>query len=136
MDNEHYYNLQTEKIQNALDNLLFGNLERVEIYQNVEVILRYPQGNVWLSESSIAFSTPVKGMMIELNANEIKAIAYLHEMRASSIFIPTIEAWNGKRKKLEEKQDYIDKLRLIQNEVSYLYDKIEDIIKKEVKESL
>jgi hypothetical protein len=135
MDEKPHYNL-LKNIREALDTLAFGGLERVEINGDNSVILRYPVGGIWILNNYIQFYLGKEAYQLNLDNKELRIIAYLFEVRNEELFIPTVQAWIDRRKNLEEKQDYTDKLRLIQNEVSYLYDKIEDIIKKEVKESL
>jgi hypothetical protein len=125
-----------KNIREALDTLSLGNLEKVEINGNNCVILRYPVGDIWILNNYIQFYLGKEAYQLNLDNKELRIIAYLFEVRNEELFIPTVQAWIDRREKLKEKQDYTDKLRLIQNEVSYLYDKIEDIIKKEVKESL
>ena len=104
--NEHKFNLQDEKIQRALDTLAFGSLIKMEVYQNTEVILRYPQGNVWLAESCVTFSTPVKGMQIHLNTEELNAISYLHENRALKDFISIVQNWIESKEKTKQKNQF------------------------------
>ena len=134
MDEKPHYNL-LKNIREALDTLAFGRLEKIQIMEN-KIIFRYPIASIWIYEENLKIYIMKGGFELGFNEDELNAISYLFKVRDEELFIPTIQAWIDRRKNLEEKQDYTNKLRLIQNEVSYLYDKIEDIIKKEVKESL
>jgi len=135
MDEKPHYNL-LKNIREALDTLAFGRLEKIEIDGNGSVILKYPVGGIWILDNYVQFYLGKDGYELNLNNEELDVISYLFKVRNEELFIPTIQAWIDRRIELNKKQDYTDKLRLIQNEVSYLYDKIEDISKKEVKESL
>lgn len=134
MNEEPHYNL-LKNIRESLDVLYLGGMKKIVI-KDKDVILEYQGLSIWITESCMRFQLHLQGTTADLNTEEMTSLTYLMKIRSYSDFLPAVQNWIDKKYNLNKKQDYTDKLRLIQNEVSYLYDKIEDIIKKEVKESL
>ena len=129
-----------EKVIEALETLTVGNQKKVEIIKDeICFYITYKELNfkVWIRKNYIEIiSSFDTNATLVLDEVDFEAISYLFAVRGHEPFIRTIQNWIDKKSKVDAKQNYTNKLRLIQNEVSYLYDKIEDIIKKEVKESL